>query len=156
MEEKNPTAACYSKADGFRKSEYGKYIEEKGYESVLNTMTMADFTSETVNKLIKEGQVDAWILLIQNDIKDMKLPPSSDKDIKHSLIDQLNKLSNSLKQKDFQNISDTYDEITAIIEYVNNKRELIDKLRTSQSDKIISSLEDFSLTCNDTSKTEEQ
>ena len=117
-------------------------IEHTNYVNSILGKT-GDFTSDTVKKLIKEGQVDALVLLIQNDIKDMKLPPSSDKDIKHSLTDQLNKLSNSLKQKDFQNISDDYDEITAIIDDVNNKRRLIDKLRTSQSDKIISSLEAF-------------
>jgi hypothetical protein len=110
-------------------------IERTNYINSIYGKT-GDLTLQTINKLIKEGECDAWFSLIQNDIDDMQLAA----DFQGSLTDNLNEAMKNLRKNDYEdNDSQTYRMLTEFIEIAKNK----DKLKTHQSDKLIKSAEEL-------------
>jgi hypothetical protein len=106
-------------------------IERTNYINSIYGKT-GDLTLQTINKLIKEGECDAWFSLIQNDIDDMQL----DADIQGSLTGKLNEAMKNFRKNDYEdNDSQTYHMLTEFIKIAENK----DKLKTHQSDKLIKS-----------------
>jgi predicted acylesterase/phospholipase RssA len=107
-------------------------IERTNYINSIYGKT-GDLTLQTINKLIKEGECDAWFSLIQNDIDDMQL----DVDIQGSLTDKLNEAMKNFRKNDYEdNDSQTYHMLT---EFINKVAENKGKLKTHQSDKLIKS-----------------
>jgi NTE family protein len=105
-------------------------IERTNYINSIHGK-IGDLTLQTINKLIKEGECDAWFSLIQNDIDDMQLAA----DIQGSLTGKLNEAMKNLKNDYENNDSQTYHMLTEFINTAENK----DKLKTHQSDKLIKS-----------------
>lgn len=83
------------------KFELGKVIriEHKNYTNSVWGKT-ADFTSETIRRLIKEGEYDAWISLLQDDINSIDLKSPVNIDVKNRLIDKLNNIRDTLEEKE--------------------------------------------------------
>lgn len=76
---------------------------------------------QTINKLIKEGEIDAWFSLIQNDINDMELPAG----IKVILNSKLNEAMENLRSNDYEdNDSQTYHTLIEFIEAAKNEHKL--------------------------------
>jgi NTE family protein len=79
-------------------------IERTNYINSIYGKT-GDLTLPTINKLIKEGEIDAWFSLIQNHIDDMELAAN----IKDSLTVKLNEAMENLKSNDYEDTdSQTY------------------------------------------------
>lgn len=70
-------------------------IEHTNYTNSISGK-VSDFTAETIRQLIEEGERDAWISLIQDDIKHIEMCSPDDIDLKNSLIDKLNSIRASL------------------------------------------------------------
>ena len=107
-------------------------IERTNYINSIHGKT-GDLTLQTINKLIKEGEIDAWFSLIQNDIDDMELFEN----IKDSLIVKLNEAMANLRSNDYEdNDSQTYHTLTKFIEAAKNKH----KLKPDDSLRLIKSV----------------
>lgn len=108
-------------------------IERTNYTNSIHGKT-GDLTLQTINKLIKEGDIDAWFSLIQNDINDMELL----KNIKDSLIVKMNEAMENLRSNDYEdNDSQAYHTLTEFIEAAKNKH----KLKPDDSVRLIKSVE---------------
>jgi NTE family protein len=101
-----------------------------------------DVTLQTINKLIKEGELDAWISIIQDNINGMQLPVSAS-DIQYNLIDRLNEAADNLKSKDYEDNAKVSDKLSKFIDEVNKNKQSIDKLKPGQSVKLIELAEAF-------------
>jgi NTE family protein len=103
-----------------------------------------DFTSETIKKLIKEGESDAWVILIEQDVKNLLLPDDSTS-IKDILIEYLHQALEYLKNNDFQDDAYTYayNKLTEFICQTDRNKLVIDRLKSGQSYDLIKSAEMF-------------
>lgn len=101
---------------------------------------IGDLTFETIIKLIKEGECDAWFSLIKKDITNMELPNSSSTAIRNRLTDKLNKAMKNLRKNDYEdNDSQTYCLLNELVEEVKNGN----KFDRDQTTKLIKSIETF-------------
>jgi hypothetical protein len=117
-------------------------IERTNYINSIYGKT-GDLTFETITKLIKEGECDAWFSLIKKDINDMELSNTDNTVIQDRLIDKLNEAMKNLRQNDYEdNDSQTYFMLNEFIEEVKNE----DKLERYDSAKLIRSIEAFRTT----------
>lgn len=117
-------------------------IERTNYINSIYGKT-GDLTFETIIKLIKEGECDAWFSLIKKDINDMELSNTDNTVIQDRLIDKLNEAMKNLRQNDYEdNDSQTYFMLNEFIEEVKNE----DKLERYDSAKLIRSIEAFRTT----------
>ncbi len=108
-------------------------IERTNYTNSIHGKT-GDLTLQTINKLIKEGEIDAWFSLIQNDINDMELLEK----IKDSLIVKLNEAVENLRSNDYEDDdSQAYHTLTEFIEAAKNKH----KLKSDDAVRLIKSVE---------------
>ena len=90
---------------------------------------------QTINKLIKEGEIDAWFSLIQDDIKNMELPTK----IKDSLTLKLNEMMKNLRSNDYEdNDSQTYH---TLIEFIEEQVKNEHKLKPDDYVRLIKSVE---------------
>jgi hypothetical protein len=96
----------------------------------------ADLTLQTINKLIKEGECDAWISLIEDNIKYTQLPVSVSH-IQDNLTNILNKATDNLKNNDYEHNAKVSDELIKFIDEVNKNEQSIDELKQGQSVKLI-------------------
>jgi hypothetical protein len=103
-----------------------------------------DFTSETIKKLIKEGESDAWVILIEQDVKNLPLPDDNI-GIKDILIEHLHQALEYLKNDDFQDDAYmyAYNKLTEFICQTDRNKLVIDRLKSGQSDDLIKSAEMF-------------
>ncbi len=59
------------------------------------------------------------------------------------LTNKLKQIEKTLKDSDYQNTTDASSELTEFIDELAKKKQVIDKLRLGQSDKLMKSAEDF-------------
>ena len=102
-----------------------------------------DLTFQTISKLIKEGEIDAWLTLIQADIDHMILSPDISANIQSILTNKLKQIEKTLKDSDYQNTTEACSEHAEFMDEVGKKKQVIDKLRPGQSDKLRKSAEEF-------------
>jgi gas vesicle protein len=100
------------------------------------------FRFETIDKLVKEEECDAWFSLIQKDINNMELFADST-DIRDTLIHILNEAMTNLKDNDYEdNNSQTHHKLTNFIDEVDKNK---DKLKSDQSTEFIRIADAFML-----------
>lgn len=98
----------------------------------------SDLTFETINKLIKEGECDAWFSLILRDADSLELDSgAAGNEIRGLLLDTLHKAQENLREKDYEdNDSQTYQMLTEFIDIVRKNTDIINKLNSDQADKL--------------------
>ncbi|HEY6534558.1 MAG TPA: patatin-like phospholipase family protein [Candidatus Nitrosocosmicus sp.] len=98
---------------GFKLSKVVR-IERSNYINNISGKT-GDLTFETIDKLIKEGECDAWLSLIQDDIKNMKIDNLINNDTCNKLLNRLNKTTDCLRNSDYEDTnSQTYHNLTCL------------------------------------------
>ena len=113
-------------------------IERTNYINSIYGKT-GDLTFETIRKLIKEGECDAWLSLIQQYIQDIDVSADAVR-IRDSLINKLNQVIKNLRDNDYDyeaNNSHTRRELTKFINQIKKNKEIIDGLKTNQSTKLM-------------------
>ena len=113
-------------------------IERTNYINSIYGKT-GDLTFETIHKLIKEGECDAWLSLIQQHTQYIQVGPDA-VHIKESLVNKLNLVIKYLRDNDYDykaNNSHTYRELSKFINQIRRNKEIIDGLKTSQSTKLM-------------------
>lgn len=111
-------------------------IESTNYINSIFGKT-GDLTIETINKLIKEGEYDAWFSLIMGYVKDMKLVNTSESvsTIKGKLISMLNEIRCCLKNKDYEDSSSEVYHL--IIEFIDTVKDESKRLEERSFSKLI-------------------
>jgi NTE family protein len=108
-------------------------IERTNYINSIFGKT-GDLTLETINKLIKEGQCDAWFSILQKEINDMEL---NDKQI---LIETLDKARQNLRNNDYEDDNSwTYHLLAEIVKAMADPQ----RPKTGRSTKVRKSVEAF-------------
>jgi NTE family protein len=113
-------------------------IERTNYINSIYGKT-GDLTFETIHKLIKEGECDAWLSLIQQHTQDIQVSTDAVR-IKDSLKNKLNQVIKNLRDNDYDyeaNNSHTHRELTEFIDQIKTNKEIIDGLKTNQSTKLM-------------------
>ena len=101
-----------------------------------------NYARDLINKLIKEGEYDAWFSLIREDINELELKftHSHNIGIKDRLIDMLEKSMHNLQTKDYEDTdSTTHQKLTELAEMVKSQ----DKLEPQKYSKLHRSLLEF-------------
>ena len=115
-------------------------IERTNYINSIYGKT-GDLTFETINKLIKEGECDAWFSFIQEGIKNMGLYDKHIFDTKDKLIDRLNEAMKNLRDRDYEDDDSlTYSKLCEIMDEVKKNK---DKLDVQKAETLIRSIESF-------------
>ena len=113
-------------------------IERTNYINSIYGKT-GDLTFETIHKLIKEGECDAWLSLIQQHTQDIQVSTDAVR-IRDSLKNKLNQVIKNLRDNDYDyeaNNSHTHRELTEFIDQIKTNKEIIDGLKTNQSTKLM-------------------
>ena len=113
-------------------------IERTNYIDSIYGKT-GDLTFETIHKLIKEGEFDAWLSLIQQHTQDIQVSIDA-VHIRDSLINKLNQIIKNLRDNDYDYEADnshTHRELTEFIDQIKKNKEIIDGLKINQSTKLI-------------------
>jgi predicted acylesterase/phospholipase RssA len=126
--------------DGFKLIKVVR-IEHTNYINSVFGKT-ADLTIQTINKLIKEGECDARISLIEDYLKCTQVPLSAS-NIRDNLINILNRATANLKSNNYENNTSVSVELIKFIDQVNKNEQSFDELRQGQSAKLIGLIETF-------------
>ena len=113
-------------------------IERTNYVNSIYGKT-GDLTFETIHKLIKEGECDAWFSLIQQLIEDIQASTDA-VHIRDSLLNKWNQVIKTLRDNDYDyeaNNSHILRELTKFIGQIKKNKEIIDVLKTNQSTKLM-------------------
>jgi NTE family protein len=113
-------------------------IERTNYINSIYGKT-GDLTFETIHKLIKEGECDAWFSLIQHLTEDIQVSTDAVR-IRDSLLNKLNQVIKNLRDNDYDykaNNSHTRRELTKFIYQIKKNKEIIDGLKKNQSTKLM-------------------
>jgi NTE family protein len=113
-------------------------IERTNYINSIYGKT-GDLTFETIHKLIKEGECDAWFSLIQQLIEDIQASTDA-VHIRDSLLNKWNQVIKTLRDNDYDyeaNNSHIHRELTKFIGQIKKNKEIIDGLKTNQSTKLM-------------------
>jgi NTE family protein len=113
-------------------------IERTNYINSIYGKT-GDLTFETIHKLIKEGECDAWFSLIQQLIEDIRASTDA-VHIRDSLLNKWNQVIKTLRDNDYNyeaNNSHIHRELTKFIGQIKKNKEIIDGLKTNQSTKLM-------------------
>jgi hypothetical protein len=113
-------------------------IERTNYINSIYGKT-GDLTFETIHKLIKEGECDAWFSLIQQLIEDIRASTDA-VHIRDSLLNKWNQVIKTLRDNDYDyeaNNSHIHRELTKFIGQIKKNKEIIDGLKTNQSTKLM-------------------
>ncbi|MGA7542619.1 MAG: patatin-like phospholipase family protein [Nitrososphaeraceae archaeon] len=113
-------------------------IERTNYINSIYGKT-GDLTFETIHKLIKEGECDAWFSLIQQLIEDIQVSTDT-VHIRDSLLNKWNQVIKTLRDNDYDyeaNNSHIHRELTKFIGQIKKNKEIIDGLKTNQSTKLM-------------------
>jgi NTE family protein len=113
-------------------------IERTNYINSIYGKT-GDLTFETIHKLIKEGECDAWFSLIQHLTEDIQVSTDAIR-IRDSLLNKLNQVIKNLRDNDYDyeaNNSHTRRELTKFIYQIKKNKEIIDRLKKNQSTKLV-------------------
>jgi NTE family protein len=113
-------------------------IERTNYINSIYGKT-GDLTFETIHKLIKEGECDAWFSLIQQHIEDIQVSTDA-VEIRDRLLNKWNQVIKNLRENDYNykaNKSRTHRELTKFIDQIKKNKEIIDGLKINQSTKLI-------------------
>jgi len=110
-------------------------IERTNYINSISGK-IGDLTIETISKLIKEGERDAWFSFIQKNIEDIGLSDTHDHiaEIQDILIKKLNQSMSKLRSNDYEDHdSQVYQYLTEFIDIIKNQ----EQLESDQSEKLI-------------------
>ncbi|ALI34564.1 Patatin-like phospholipase [Candidatus Nitrosocosmicus oleophilus] len=110
---------------GFRLNKVTR-IERTNYINSIEGKT-GDLTFETIKKLIKEGECDAWFSFIKELINglEIQLTHGNCMDIKDSLVDMLDESMRNLQTNDYEDTnSTTYQKLTELAELVKCQAKL--------------------------------
>lgn len=110
-------------------------IERTNYINSISGK-IGDLTFETINKLIKEGERDAWFSFIQENIRDIRLSDSHDhiSEFQDILMKKLNQSMSKLRSNDYEDHdSQVYQYLAEFIDIIKNQ----EKLESDQSQKLI-------------------
>jgi NTE family protein len=113
-------------------------IERTNYINSIYGKT-GDLTFETIHKLIKEGECDAWFSLIQQLTEDIRASTDA-VHIRDSLLNKWNQVIKTLRDNDYDyeaNNSHIHRELTKFIGQIKKNKEIIDGLKTNQSTKLM-------------------
>lgn len=113
-------------------------IERTNYINSIYGKT-GDLTFQTIHKLIKEGECDAWFSLIQQLIEDIRASTDA-VHIRDSLLNKWNQVIKTLRDNDYDyeaNNSHIHRELTKFIGQIKKNKEIIDGLKTNQSTKLM-------------------
>ncbi len=104
-------------------------VERVERTNYINSISgkIGDLTFETINKLIKEGERDAWFSIIQENIEDTGLSDTQDHiaEIQDILIKKLNQSISKLRSNDYEDHdSQVYQYLTEFIDIVKNQDKL--------------------------------
>ena len=113
-------------------------IERTNYINSIYGKT-GDLTFETIHKLIKEGECDAWFSLIQQLTEDIQASTDA-VHIRDSLLNKWNQVIKTLRDNDYDyeaNNSHIHRELTKFIGQIKKNKEIIDGLKTNQSTKLM-------------------
>ena len=113
-------------------------IERTNYINSIYGKT-GDLTFETIHKLIKEGECDAWFSLIQQLIEDIRASTDAVR-IRDSLLNKWNQVIKTLRANDYDyeaNNSHIHRELTKFIGQIKKNKEIIDGLKKNQSTKLM-------------------
>ncbi|MGC2561390.1 MAG: patatin-like phospholipase family protein [Nitrososphaeraceae archaeon] len=113
-------------------------IERTNYINSIYGKT-GDLTFETIHKLIKEGECDAWFSHIQQLIEDIQASTDAVR-IRDSLLNKWNQVIKILRDNDYDyeaNNSHIHRELTKFIGQIKKNKEIIDGLKTNQSTKLM-------------------
>ena len=113
-------------------------IERTNYINSIYGKT-GDLTFETIHKLIKEGECDAWFSLIQQLTEDIRASTDA-VHIRDSLLNKWNQVIKTLRDNDYNyeaNNSHIHRELTKFIGQIKKNKEIIDGLKTNQSTKLM-------------------
>jgi NTE family protein len=105
-------------------------IERTNYINSIYGKT-GDLTFETIHKLIKEGECDAWFSLIQHLTEDIQVSTDAVR-IRDSLLNKLNQVIKNLRDNDYDyeaNNSHTRRELTKFIYQIKKNKDIIDGLK---------------------------
>ena len=119
-------------------------IERTNYINSIYGKT-GDLTFETIHKLIKEGECDAWFSLIQQLIEDIRASTDA-VHIRDSLLNKWNQVIKTLRDNDYDyeaNNSHIHRELTKFIGQIKKNKEIIDGLKTNQSTKLMDLTDKF-------------
>jgi NTE family protein len=113
-------------------------IERTNYINSIYGKT-GDLTFETIHKLIKEGECDAWFSLIQQLTEGIQVSTDT-VHIRDRLLNKWNQIIKNLRENDYNykaNKSRTHRELTKFIDQIKKNEEIIDGLKTNQSTKLM-------------------
>lgn len=113
-------------------------IERTNYINSIYGKT-GDLTFQTIHKLIKEGECDAWFSLIQHLTEDIQVSTDAVR-IRDSLLNKLNQVIKNLRDNDYDyeaNNSHTRRELTKFIYQIKKNKKIIDGLKKNQSTKLM-------------------
>jgi predicted acylesterase/phospholipase RssA len=113
-------------------------IERTNYINSIYGKT-GDLTFETIHKLIKEGECDAWFSLIQQLTEDIRASTDA-VHTRDSLLNKWNQVIKTLRDNDYDyeaNNSHIHRELTKFIGQIKKNKEIIDGLKTNQSTKLM-------------------
>jgi predicted acylesterase/phospholipase RssA len=113
-------------------------IERTNYINSIYGKT-GDLTFETIHKLIKEGECDAWFSLIQQLIEDIRASTDA-VHIRDRLLNKWNQVIKTLRDNDYDyeaNNSHLHRGLTKFIGQIKKNKEIIDGLKKNQSTKLI-------------------
>jgi NTE family protein len=111
-------------------------IERSNYKNNISGK-IGDLSLETINKLIKEGEYDAWFSLIKEFVKEMNLvnPQNHPYNMQNKLTNKLDTALSLLKKNDYKDSdSHVYRHIKEFIDMVKDQH---NKLEEHQSSKLI-------------------
>ena len=111
-------------------------IERTNYVNSIYGKT-GDLTFETIDKLIKEGECDAWFSLILRDTDSLELDSAAGNEIRGRLLNTLHKAQENFKEKGYEdNNSQTYQMLAEFIEIVRKNTDIINKLNPDRTDRL--------------------
>jgi NTE family protein len=119
-------------------------IERTNYTDSIYSK-IGDLSIETINKLIKEGEWDAWFSLITEYVKDMELVDADESvsTTKDKLIAMLNETKRCLRNQDYgDSNSEVYHHLREFICMVKDKSNMIGEHSSSKLIKLAEELRD--------------
>lgn len=119
-------------------------IERTNYINSIYGKT-GDLTIETIHKLLKEGECDAWFSLIQQHTQDIQVSADAIH-IRDRLTNNLDQIIKNFRDNDYDyksNKSHIHHKLTKFIQQIKKNKKIIDSLKIDQTTKLMDLAERF-------------
>jgi NTE family protein len=119
-------------------------IERTNYIDSIYGKT-GDLTIQTIHKLLKEGECDAWLSLIRHHTQDIQVSADAIH-IRDRLTNNLNQIIKNFRDNDYNyesNKSHIHRELIKFIQQIKKNKKIINNLKIDQSTKLIDFVERF-------------